>query len=279
MKPDFFRHNRASAEGRRPHQAAQGLSFWAYGGALVGVLLATVLFAPAHWLAEWVYSGTGQHLLLVEPRGTVWRGSAQLILTGGPGSRDVAALPDRVQWSLRPGFGGLNVSLLSECCTPDAWQLLVTPRLGGALLELADAQAFWPAELLTGLGTPWNTLEPSGQLSLRSRGLSAEWKAGKLMVAGSAILEARDVSSRLSTLHPMGSYRLHIQGGAPVSLRLETLEGSLRLDGRGEWVGSRLRFSGEASTQPEREAALANFLNIVGKRNGLRSAITLGSSL
>ena len=278
MKPNFFRHNRASAEGRRPRQAALGLSFWAYGGALAGALIATVLFAPAHWLAEWVYNGTDQHLLLTEPRGTVWRGSAQLTLSGGPGSRDIAVLPDRVQWSVSPGISGLNVSLLSECCTPKAWQLHATPRLRGVLLELADAQAFWPAELLTGLGTPWNTLEPSGQLSLQSRGLSAEWNAGKLMVAGSAILEARDMSSRLSTLHPMGSYRLRIQGGAPVSLTLETLEGSLRLEGRGEWVGSRLRFSGVASTQPEREAALANFLNIVGRRNGLRSVITIGSS-
>ena len=278
MKPNFFRLNRASAEGRRPQKAAQGLAFWAYGGALVGVLLATLLFAPAHWLAEWVFEGTGQQLLLSDPRGTVWRGSAQLVLSGGPGSRDIAVLPDRVQWSVRPGVGGLTVSLLSECCTPDAWQLHVTPRLRSVLIELADAQAFWPAELLTGLGTPWNTLEPSGQLSLQSRGLSAEWTDGKLIVAGGAILEARDMSSRLSTLHPMGSYRLRIQGGAPISLTLETLEGSLRLDGRGQWVESRLRFSGEASTQPEREAALANFLNIVGKRNGLRSVITIGSS-
>ena len=278
MKPDFFRHIRAGAKRHSPQQPAAGLSFWACGGALAGALLATVLFAPARWLAEWLYINTGQQLLLVEPRGTVWHGSAQLTLSGGPGSRDGAVMPDRVQWSVRPDTRGLNVSVLAECCTPDAWRLHFTPQLRGVLLELADAQAFWPAELLKGLGAPWNVLETSGQLILQSRGLSAEWNAGYLSVGGSAVLEARDISSRLSTLHPMGSYRLQLQGGSPVSLTLETLEGSLRLDGHGEWVGAKLHFSGEASAQPEREAALANFLNLVGRRNGSRSVITLGSS-
>ena len=42
------------------------------------------------------------------------------------------------------------------------------------------------------------------------------------------------------------------------------------------WVGGRLRFSGEASASPEREAALANLLNIIGRRQGSRSVIQIG---
>ena len=41
-------------------------------------------------------------------------------------------------------------------------------------------------------------------------------------------------------------------------------------------MGSRLRFTGEASAAPEREAALSNLLNIIGRRNGARSIITIG---
>jgi general secretion pathway protein N len=59
-------------------------------------------------------------------------------------------------------------------------------------------------------------------------------------------------------------------------LRLETLEGSLQLSGSGQWVGSRLRFRGEASALPERESALANLLNIIGRRSGPRSLISIG---
>jgi general secretion pathway protein N len=262
---------------RQPAQPALRLATWAWGGALLGIVLALVLFAPARWLADAIYSATGQRIVLAEPRGTVWQGSAQLLLSGGAGSQDIAALPDRVQWTLRPALTGLRLSVLAVCCTPEALQLRLLPRLSGLRVELADAQSQWPAAVLAGLGTPWNTLQPTGNLNLQTRAFSAEWKASRLQVAGSAELEARDMSSRLSTLRPMGSYRLHLQGGPAVGLKLETIEGSLQLTGSGQWAaGSRLRFSGEASAAPEREAALANFLNIIGRRNGPRSVITIG---
>jgi general secretion pathway protein N len=74
----------------------------------------------------------------------------------------------------------------------------------------------------------------------------------------------------------MGSYRINLQGGATPTLRLDTIDGSLRLSGSGQWVGRRLRFTGEATAAPEREAALSNLLNIIGRRNGPRSIITIG---
>ena len=48
--------------------------------------------------------------------------------------------------------------------------------------------------------------------------------------------------------------------------------------GGGGGIGSAtcLRFAGEASATPEREGALSNLLNIIGRRNGARSLITLG---
>ena len=84
------------------------------------------------------------------------------------------------------------------------------------------------------------------------------------------------MSSRLSTLRPMGSYRLLLSGGEVPTLALSTLDGALQLSGTGQWVGQRLRFAGEASAAPEREAALANLLNIIGRRSGARSIITVG---
>ena len=271
------RRRTGAAELARPAgQPAWRLVAWAWFGAVAGLLVALLLFAPARWLADAIYKSSGQRIVLAEPRGTVWQGSAQLLLSGGAGSQDIAALPDRVQWTLRPALTGLRLSVLTVCCTPEALQLRVRPLLGGLRFELADSQSQWPAAVLAGLGTPWNTLQPTGNLRLQTSAFSAEWKAGRLQVAGSAVLEARDMSSRLSTLRPMGSYRLHLQGGPAVGLRLETIEGSLQLTGSGQWAGSRLRFSGEASAAPEREAALANFLNIIGRRNGSRSVITLG---
>jgi general secretion pathway protein N len=74
----------------------------------------------------------------------------------------------------------------------------------------------------------------------------------------------------------MGSYRVTVEGGPTTALQLGTLDGSLQLTGQGEWLGQRLRFNGVASAAPERVEALSNLLNIVGRRDGARSLITLG---
>jgi general secretion pathway protein N len=241
------------------------------------LLLAVLLFAPATWLAGWVGGASAGHVLLSDARGTVWNGSGRLTLAGGAGSNDAATLAGRVQWQLRPRWNGIRAALRADCCT-NAEPLVLRARWrpGGAALDVADASSEWPAALLAGLGTPWNTLQPEGELQLSTRGLSVEWAEGRLAVAGRAELLAQRMASRLSTLRPMGSYRITLQGGDTPRLGLETLEGSLQLTGSGQWVGSRLHFSGEAHATPEREAALANLLNLIGRRHGPRSIITIG---
>lgn len=261
---------------RTADTAAQTPWGWALAGALAGVLPALLAFAPAHWLATAVGRASGQQIQLQAPSGTVWTGSAQLVLTGGPGSQDRAALPARLHWRLRPTWGGLRAELRADCCTPTPLLLRLGLRWGGARVALADGQSQWPAAVLTGLGTPWNTLQIEGQLSLLTQGLSVEWNAGRVLVAGRAELLATDVSSRLSTIKPMGSYRITLVGGNTATLEVSTIDGSLQLAGSGRWVGSRLRFEGMASATPEHEAALANLLNIIGRRSGPRSLINVG---
>lgn len=249
---------------------------WAWLGALAGALPAVIAFAPAHWLATGVASATRGQVVLLQPRGTVWTGSAQLVLTGGNASNDRAALPSRVVWQLRPTIDGLRAQMQSDCCTPQPLQAQVRARWGGLQITVADGQSQWPAALMAGLGTPWNTLQPQGQLALRTSALEVRWAAGRMVLAGQAQLDALAMSSRLSTLRPMGSYRLVLQGGEVPTLTVSTLGGALQLSGTGQWIGNRLRFAGEASAAPEREAALSNLLNIIGRRNGARSIITVG---
>ena len=249
---------------------------WAVAGLLLGLAAELILFMPARWLAQRVLQATGGQVVLHDARGTVWNGSAQMVLTGGTGSSDSAALPTRLHWRLRPSPGGLRAHLTSACCTPAPVSLQVRPGWGRMRTVVADSRSQWPASVLAGLGTPWNTLQLDGDLALTTRGLALEWVAGRLAIAGGAELTAQRVSSRLSTLRPMGSYRLVLAGGAVPTLQLSTLDGSLQLTGAGQWVGSRLRFTGEATAAAEREAALSNLLNIIGRRNGARSIITIG---
>ena len=249
---------------------------WAIAGALLGGVIAVVLFAPARWLSAVINQASAGQVRLIEPRGTVWNGSARLLLTGGSGSRDSAALPGHVDWRLRPGWLALNFQLTAACCTPAPLQARLSPGWSASVLQLADGTSQWPAALLAGLGTPWNTVKAEGSLRLMTQGLSMTWNEGRMVVAGRAELTAIAMSSRLSTLKPMGSYRITLNGGDSTALEVTTLEGSLQLSGSGQWVGARLRFQGMASAAPEHEAALANLLNIIGRREGTRSIITLG---
>jgi general secretion pathway protein N len=261
---------------RAPTRAFTAPWLWATMGAVLGLSLALVFFAPARWLASVIDSATNGHVVLAQPRGTVWNGTAQLVLAGGEGSRDAVALPGPLHWQLRPAWLGVSARIDMACCTSQPLELRATGSIGSARFAVADGQSQWPAAVLTGLGTPWNTLQPEGNLNLSTQSLSVEWIEGRLITAGRAQLEAIQISSRLSTLKPMGSYRITLNGGTTPTLQLDTIEGSLQLTGSGRWIGSRLRFDGVATAAPEREAALANLLNIIGRRSGARSIITLG---
>lgn len=250
---------------------------WAMAGALAGLMLALLVFAPARWLAALIQQASSGHVVLAAPRGSVWQGSAQLVLSGGAGSRDAMALPGRVNWRIRPDWNGVTAVLNAECCTQQALQLKAMPAgWGGVRLVLADGQSRWPAGLLAGLGTPWNTVQAQGQLMASTQGFTVQWVQGQLSLAGRLQLDATEISSRLSTLRPMGSYRLTLQGGAASTLELNTLDGSLQLTGQGRWVGQRLRFDGAASATPESVDALSNLLNIIGRRNGATAIIKVG---
>lgn len=268
--PGFARRSAPAFSARSPWG-------WAVAGAVLGVVAAVVLTLPAQWLASGLAHATEGKVQLLAPRGSVWTGSAQLVLSGGLDSQTASALPGRLHWQLRPTWTGLRAGISADCCTgAEPLRALMQPRWGGVRVQVADGASHWPAQVLTGLGTPWNTLQLQGQLALSTRGLVVESIRGRTVLVGNAQLDAQGVSSRLSTLRPMGSYRLALSGGEAPSLQLSTLSGALQLSGTGQWVGQRLRFAGEAQAAPGREQALSNLLNIIGRRSGARSLITLG---
>jgi general secretion pathway protein N len=258
---------------------------WSVAGAVVGALIALVLFAPASWLARSLASASGGHLLITDTRGSVWNGSGVLVLTGGAGSRDAAALPGRLRWRMALSGGALLLTAQQDCCLTGDLRLRLSPgfnRFELAVDSRAEALARLPASWLAGLGTPWNTLQLGGALRLSARELKLEWVQGRWRQFGELQLDLQNLSSRVSTVAPLGSYRLVIAADAAnpgvSSLRLSTLEGALQLSGQGQLAGDggKSRFVGEASAAPGREEALNNLLNIIGRRQGARSVLTIG---
>ena len=249
--------------------------------AVLGLVLGAVAFAPARLLALVASQASGEHVRLLNARGTLWSGRADLVLTGGAGSRESAALPQGLSWQLAPAWSGgpaLRLRLDAPCCTPQGLDLLLAWRHGNARLELGRHASSWPAPWLAGLGSPWNTIGLQGRLQLQTEGSGIEWVDGRMRLSGPFELQALDLSSSLATLKPLGSYRLRIApdaGGSP-RLGIDTLDGALRLSGEGQWNGGRLRLRATAEAAPDNLDALSNLLNILGRRDGARAHISLG---
>lgn len=284
---------RAGAGGGGSGQPPTRLGRWALAGAVLGGAVAMVAFAPAAWLADAVARASNGRVLLAEAEGSLWRGSALPVLTGGPGSKDAAVLPSRLDWSIRPFFGGLRLTLSQPCCIDPGLQIEWRPgwnKVSIAVRPASGSVGHWPAAWLEGLGAPWNTLRPGGQLRLATPGMVVESRGGVWQVNGRADLDWLQASSRLSTLDALGSYRIGLVGtpegggdepaakgpaGRP-TISLRTLDGALQLSGNGQWGERGLSFKGEARAAPGFEPALNNLLNIIGRRNGAASVISIG---
>jgi general secretion pathway protein N len=255
----------------------------AVAGGVVGALAGLVAFAPAAWLAGALTAASGERLVLADARGSVWSGDAVVVLTGGPGSRDARALPGRLAWRLGLSGAGLRLEARQACCINETLSVDLRPGLGRLQVVVNGAPGWaaqWPAAWLAGLGTPFNTLDLGGAIRLDTQGLRLEWLQGRWRVDGGATLELRDVSSRVSTLPRLGSYRLDVRGAeggdGTARVELSTLDGALQLSGQGSLGPAGLRLRGEARAAEAQQSALNNLLNIIGRRDGARSVLSIG---
>jgi general secretion pathway protein N len=266
---------------RRPRQQPKPGQRLYWLAATLGLAMGAVVFAPARLLALLVPEASGQQVRLLNPRGTIWSGRTDLVLSGGAGSREAAALPRGLSWQLTPAWSAgpaIRLRLNAPCCTPQGLDLRLSWSGGSTRLQLERHASSWPAAWLTGLGAPWNTVDLQGRLQLQTEGSGVEWTRGRWRLNGPFELQALDLASSLSPLKPLGSYRLSVEpdaGGSPL-IRLDTLDGALRLSGEGQWNGGRLRWRGLAEAAPDSVDALSNLLNILGRRDGARAHISLG---
>jgi len=226
--------------------------------AVVAAALIVAVRAPAAWVGDWLQSQG--RLRLIDARGTVWSGSAMLGLSDG---RQVMLVPGRLTWKV--GLAAIGTGRVMV----DIAHPVLTAPLGVTVAKqsvaLKAGQAELPAALLVALGTPFNTVRPGGALAARWTEL--EIRGGAL--AGDLQIEWRDAQSALSTIAPLGSYRLQITGaGDTARVQLDTLRGPLRLQGSGSVKGGRVSFKGIASAEPQMRPALIGLIGVLGRRVG-----------
>jgi len=240
------------------------------GGAL-GTVLALVIYAPASWLASAIHVASQGRVQLMQVQGSVWNGSAAVVLAGAAGSSAAMTWPSRWQWRVSPQALGVGVELHAACCTSQPIEL----QAGFSGLQISSAALQMSASVLQGLGAPWNTLQLQGDLQLHWPAVHWAWQQPPSW-QGSLQLQALRVSSRLSTLPQIGSYQAELQAGSNPQLQISTLQGPLQLEGQGTIQQGRLKFEGQAYAQPEQAQALANLLNLLGERSGQKTRIKWG---
>lgn len=255
---------------------------WALWGALCGALYALVIYAPASWLARGLAQLSHHAVLLESAQGTIWQGSAVLTLSAGSGSTGAVSLPSRLHWSITPAWIGFDVGLKTSCCSSsrlEASALVVKFRaqtwqtIG---LTLSTSHFALPAQLLIGLGAPWNTMQLEGDLQFATKDFKGRWSftQGLEGLSGLATLHANNMATALSTIRPLGSYVVTLMD---TSLRLQTqgvgetdkigTNTALVLSGEGQIQTStgQIHFEGEALAVQGREEALLNLLHIIGQ--------------
>jgi general secretion pathway protein N len=235
--------------------------------AVVTVMVTLLIMLPAAWIVPQFGKNTGGHVNLVDPAGSLWKGSATLMLAtggGGGGGDGATLLPGRIEWhtAFWPLLTGrVRMQMRQTEAMPDA--VFVDAGLSGSTLSPGAIAV--PASLLAGLGAPFNTLDMDGNVRLTW----TDWRVLRRNTYGQVIVTLDDMSSRVSRVKPLGSYRVVFQAeGEAGTIDLTTVRGPLMLTGQGTVSQTSSAFHGEATSAPEARENLAGLLNLLGRHTG-----------
>ncbi|HZZ94350.1 MAG TPA: type II secretion system protein N [Usitatibacter sp.] len=217
-----------------------------------------VALLPARLVTSRVMLPPGVTLESVD--GSIWNGTARVSV----GSGSTAVTLDRVHWHWRPlallsgriayGVEASGTGLAAHGTLargPSAWALTDVDLQG----DVAALAALAP------LAAPW---QPAGRLHATASELT--WDGRELR--GRAQAQWSDAALALSSVRPLGTYALHLEGaGGPARITLATTQGALRISGDGTLDGLRhFALTGEARAEGPDAQALTPLLDLLGPR-------------
>jgi general secretion pathway protein N len=223
--------------------------------------LALIATAPATLVDAGLQRASHGRLRLAEAQGTLWSGSGRIEIRDAGGRTGVAK---SLAWRFLPE-SLLRGRLVCEVeLDQSARRFPATISL--SRIEIANAEISLPATVL-GLGVP--KLAPlglTGDVLLRVASLSIERKE----MQGNATLQWRDAGSVLTPISPLGDYELRLDGeGATVHAYLRTIQGPLRLEGKGSWAnGNHPVFLATARVPAQHRQQLAPLLRLIAVERG-----------
>jgi general secretion pathway protein N len=250
---------------------------------LIAMLAVALVSAPAS-LADWALERTTHgRVRLADATGSLWAGRGRLVLADVVGS-DAATqrtrlsvagvvLPGAFRWELSPW--PLLVGMLDARIEHDSMKQPVVVSGNTGELRISAGSLTLPPVDLDRLGSPWNTIRPTGTLTVSWE--NATLRRGRF--DGQAAIELSEAASALTPVRPLGAYRIDIVGsGARAQVQMTTLSGPLRLEGSGTWdARSGLRFTAEAQADESERMRLQGLLGLLGRRDGDRTIIKIGA--
>lgn len=234
---------------------ATGLA--AYAAALLALAPATLIDARLQHTGE----GT---LRLAEARGSVWSGAGWLEVRDAHGRAGIAR---RLAWRALPE-SLLRGRLVAEVELEQAARPFpVTMSLSG--MQVGAARIRLPAAAL-GLGMPrLAPLRLTGEVEVDIAHLLL--RRGRMDIA--ATLQWRSAGSALTPVAPLGDYEVRFTADGPaLHAVLSTLEGPLRLEGKGTWSASAPPdFLATARVPAEHQDQLSPLLRLIAVERGAGS--------
>jgi general secretion pathway protein N len=231
--------------------------------ALLAVGVTLVAMLPAGWVTPQFAQRTGGRIVLADPAGSLWHGSATLRLAAGVDSGEPTELPGRLEWhtAFWPLLAGrIRMTLSQTEAMPAPVELIATQREA----TLGSGSLMVPAGLLDGLGAPFNTLALRGDVRLQW----TDWRIFGQRAFGHLTVTLSDIVSRVSRVKPLGTFRVVFDAqGEAGTLGLNTLKGPLLLDGQGSLQDHRFVFSGSARAEPAVAENLRPLLDLLGHQS------------
>lgn len=230
---------------------------------LVLYLLFLVVEMPASWFA-WGLNKFSRGAVRLDPiAGSLWRGNGRLVIYYPQTTpHDLG----NVRWNVNPIWlftGQMQTSWQADA--PDM-HINTTLRISPGKVTLLDTDAGFPAQSVDEFYPPAALISPQGTVQFHIPGFAI----GRDGITGSADVQWQNAGSSLTTIQPLGDYRLEIIGaGKSVDLKLSTLRGALELSGQGQWQppNGQFKLSGFA-TPRERAGELEPLLKLLGSDEG-----------
>ena len=242
---------------------------------LVFYLLFLIIEIPASWFA-WALNYYSHNTVRLDPlSGSLWHGKGRLVIYY---PQTVPNDFGQTEWYINPLwlFAG-HVQLSLQANHQDR-QIKTTLGVARNSFMLKNTEAEFPAAFAAQLYTPLSLISPQGKVRITT----TELMVTPEKMEGTAALEWLNSGSSLSSVQPLGDYRLDITGTEKnANLKLTTLHGDLELIGQGQWQPQTGQVQINGSALPHARASeLESLLNMIGPDQGNgRRALNINTRL